>query len=245
MNQILVIAWREVTRISKRFGGSTSPFVAISFLIVLGLSAFILRDTVTLGSGLYQVGVSGDVPAIHDNRFIVLQVDAEEGKSLLEQQSIDVLIDGDQVISREDDKSQYAVRALKQYMESAELSRIGNSYPEDEAFPLRVRINYLGASQATGPNEAGGETPPVRPEEVIIPSLTPPPLPFSQVLVALLYLLPITFISIFFTSSFMEEKINRRLTVLLSESSTVLPLRSRSFWGRCCLMRSLRCPPSH
>jgi len=40
------------------------------------------------------------------------------------------------------------------------------------------------------------------------------------VLVALLYILPITFISIFFTSSFMDEKINRRLTILLSAPVT-------------------------
>jgi len=220
MNQILVIAWREVSRISKRFGGTTSPLVAISFLIVLGASAFILRSTVSLGSGLYQVGISGNVPPIRDSRFIVIEVDAEQGRELLEQKNIDILIDGPDVISRDDEKSQYAVRAIKQYMESAELARIGNTYPESEAFPLRVRINYLGASQASSPDDAGGTAPTARPEEVIIPSLTPPPLPFSQVLIALLYLLPITFISIFFTSSFMEEKINRRLTVLLSAPVT-------------------------
>ena len=220
MSQILVIAWREVSRISKRFGGTTSPLFAVSFLVVLGVSAFILRSTVSLGSGLYQVGVSGNVPPIRDSRFTVVKVDSDEGKKLLEQKNIDILIDGPEVISREDEKSQYAVRAIKQYMESAELARIGNTYPESVAFPLRVRINYLGASQASSPGDAGDTTPVTRPEEVIIPSLTPPPLPFSQVLVALIYLLPITFISIFFTSSFMEEKINRRLTVLLSAPVT-------------------------
>jgi ABC-type Na+ efflux pump permease subunit len=220
MNQILKIVWREVTRISKRFGGRTSPLAAMAFLIVLGLSAFILRDTVSLGSGLYQIGVSENVPPIHDSRFTVVEVNVEHGKELLELKNIDVLIDGAQVISRNDDKSQYAVRALKQYMESAELTRIGNSYPASEAFPLRVRINYLSASQVSGPNDADVEALVTKPEEVVIPSLTPPPLPFSQVLTALLYLLPITFISIFFTSSFMEEKINRRLTVLLSAPIT-------------------------
>ncbi len=89
-----------------------------------------------------------------------------------------------------------------------------------DAFPLRAGINYLGASQPTGQDDAGGEAPVTRPEETIIPSLTPPPLPFQQVLVALIYILPITFISIFFTSSFMDEKINRRLTVLLSAPVT-------------------------
>jgi ABC-type Na+ efflux pump permease subunit len=138
----------------------------------------------------------------------------------LNQQNIDVLIDGSQVYSRDDNKSQYAVRALKQYMEEEELARISNTYPESQAFPLRVRVNYLSASQAAGQEGAGGTAPVTRPEEIIIPSLTPPPMPFAQVLVAMIYILPITFISIFFTSSFMDEKINRRLTVLLSAPVT-------------------------
>lgn len=224
MNQVLIIAWREVDRIRRRFGGNTSPLVALLFLVVLGVSAFVLQDTVTLGSGLYQIGVTGDQPSIQDSRFIVVQVDKEQGERLLAQQSIDVLIDGTQVLSRGDSKSQYAIRALKQYLENSELVRIGGAYPEDQAFPLRVRINYLQETAVSDPNETGGESPPVRPEEVIIPSLTPPPVPFSQVLLALLYLLPMTFISIFFTSSFMEEKINRRLTVLLSAPVTPLQI---------------------
>ena len=51
MNQILVIAWREVTRLRKRFAGA-SPLVVLLLLSVLGLSAYYLRDTVALGSGL-------------------------------------------------------------------------------------------------------------------------------------------------------------------------------------------------
>ena len=220
MNKILVIAWREVSRIRKQFGSRTSPFVVVVFMIVLGLSTFAIWNTLSLGSGLYQIGVAGDVPPIRDNRFVVVSVDLAQGKTLLEQHRIDVLIDGAQVISRDDSKSQYAVRALKQYMEKEELERVGNTYPGVDAFPLRARINYLGASQPTGQVDAGGEAPVTKPEETIIPSLTPPPLPFQQVIVALIYILPITFISIFFTSSFMEEKINRRLTVLLSAPIT-------------------------
>ncbi|MCJ7434959.1 MAG: ABC transporter permease [Anaerolineales bacterium] len=217
MHQILVIAWREVTRLRKRFGGM-SPMTVVLLLVVLGLSAFALRNTIALGSGLYRVGVSGDVPAIQDSRFSVVAVDATEGKTLLDQHIIDVLIDGAQVIYRDDDKSLYAVKSLKQYLEKQELIRIGASYPEGEAFPLRVGINYLNASQAPGQNEA--VPPAAKPEEIIIPSLTPPPAPFTQVIVALFYIMPITFISIFFTSSFMDEKINRRLTILLSAPIT-------------------------
>jgi ABC-type Na+ efflux pump permease subunit len=160
------------------------------------------------------------VPAIQDSRFAVMPVTPDEGKALLNQQSIDVLIVGPQVISRDDDKSQFAVRALKQYMEKEELVRVGGSYPEEAAFPLKVGINYLGAAQAQGQVTQGGEAPTTKPEEVIIPSLTPPPAPFTQVIVALFYIMPITFISIFFTSSFMDEKINRRLTILLSAPVT-------------------------
>jgi len=219
LNQILIIAWRELTRLRKRFG-SASPLAVIFLLVVVGLSAFAIRNTISLGSGLYQIGVAGNVPPIHDSRFIVSQVDLEQGRTMLNQHSIDVLIDGTQVFSRDDNKSQYAIHALKQYMEEAELARVQNTYSESEAFPLRVGINYLSASQALGQNEAGGTASASRPEEIIIPSLTPPPLPFAQVLVAMLYILPITFISIFFTSSFMDEKINRRLTVLLSAPVT-------------------------
>jgi ABC-type Na+ efflux pump permease subunit len=212
LNQILIIAWRELTRLRKRFSGGMSPLAVVLLLGVVGLSAFALRNTISLGSGLYQIGVAGDVPAIHDSRFTVIPVDVEQGERLLNQHSIDVLIDGNQVLSRSDNKSQYAVHALKQYMEEAELARISSTYPGSQAFPLQVGINYLSASQ----------TPALvaRPQEIIIPSLTPPPMPFAQVLVAMIYILPITFISIFFTSSFMEEKINRRLTVLLSAPVT-------------------------
>jgi len=221
MNQTLVIAWREITRLRKRFGGGASPAAVILLLGILGLSAYFLQDTVSLGSGLYRVGVSGDVPKIADSRFSVLETNPEEGRKLLAGKSIDILIVGADVFSREDDKSQFAVRALKQYMEKEELVRVGNSFAEDDAFPLRVGINYLNADQPSVTDEAPGSAlQTVKPEEVIIPSLTPPPAPFTQVLVALIYIMPITFISIFFTSSFMDEKANRRLTILLSAPVT-------------------------
>lgn len=216
MNQILVISWREMTRLCKRFSGGASPLAVILLLAVLGLSAFALRNTVSLGSGLYRVGVVGDTPAIQDSRFSVIQVDAAEGQRLLDQQIIDALINGAQVVARDDNKSQYAVRTLKQYLETQELIRIGQTYPAASAFPLKVGINYLSQPIVTGQDNP----PAAKPEEVIVPSLTHPPAPFTQVLVALIYIMPITFISIFFTSSFMDEKINRRLTILLSAPIT-------------------------
>jgi len=203
-----------MTRLRKRFSG-TSPLAVVVLLVVLGLSAFAMRDAVSMGNGLYRVGVSGNVPAIQNSRFSVLTVDAAKGKELLEQHVIDVFIDGAQVNARGDDKSQFAVRALKQYLEEKELVRVGESYPNETAFPLRVNINYINPQA-----NQDGVQPVTKPSETIIPSLTPPPAPFTQVLVAMMYIMPITFISIFFTSSFMDEKINRRLTILLSAPIT-------------------------
>jgi ABC-type Na+ efflux pump permease subunit len=219
MHQILVIAWREMTRLRKRFGGGASPIAVVLLLAALGLSAYALRGSVSLGNGLYRVGVSGNASPIHDSRFSVVAIDPAKGKTLLEQHSIDILIDGTQVKYRDDDRSLFAVKTLKQYLEAQELARIGSSYPYESAFPLRVGINYLNPALAAGQNPQG-TTPVTKPEELIIPSLTPPPAPFTQVLVALIYIMPITFISIFFTSSFMDEKVNRRLSILLSAPIT-------------------------
>ena len=57
-------------------------------------------------------------------------------------------------------------------------------------------------------------------DQTMIPSLMQPPILFSQVVVAFLYVLPISFVSVFFTTSFMEEKTNRRISVLLSAPLT-------------------------
>jgi len=40
LKQIIIIAWREVTRLRKRFGGNASPLAILLLLIVVGLSAF-------------------------------------------------------------------------------------------------------------------------------------------------------------------------------------------------------------
>ncbi|MBL7062678.1 MAG: ABC transporter permease [Anaerolineae bacterium] len=73
--------------------------------------------------------------------------------------------------------------------------------------------------------ESGGRRPRIEIEfasdkEIIIPSLMNPPIPFAQVIIAFLYVLPVSFVSIFFTSSFMDEKIGRRITVLMSAPVT-------------------------
>src|SRR5690349_7961871 len=94
MHQILVIAWREITRLRKRFGGGASPIAVVLLLAALGLSVFALRSSVALGSGLYRVAVSGDVPPFQDSRFSIVTSDPAQGKALLEQGAVDVWIDG-------------------------------------------------------------------------------------------------------------------------------------------------------
>ncbi|MEE8353774.1 MAG: ABC transporter permease, partial [Dehalococcoidales bacterium] len=77
--------------------------------------------------------------------------------------------------------------------------------------------------------ENGGGLPEFKAEfvsenEIIVPSLMDPPMPLSQVILAFLYVVPIFFVSIFFTSSFMEEKLNRKLNILLSAPVTPLQI---------------------
>ncbi len=59
--------------------------------------------------------------------------------------------------------------------------------------------------------------------DVIIPSLSPPILPMAQVILVFSFVLPVLFIAVFFASSFAEERISRRLVVLLS--TPVSPLQ--------------------
>ncbi len=73
--------------------------------------------------------------------------------------------------------------------------------------------------------ESGGRLPKIEMEfasdkSIIVPSLMNPPIPFAQVIIAFLYVLPVSFVSVFFTSSFMDEKIDRRITVLMSAPVT-------------------------
>jgi ABC-type Na+ efflux pump permease subunit len=213
MRTILIIAWREVSRFTRQFRGGVSPLAVVVLLVALGLSALALRETAVLGNGLYRIGVSEDAPALHDSRFVAVPASPAEGAELLSAGAIDVYIDGSQVIAREDDKSQVAVGALKRYLVQQELRRIGASYAPDQAFPVQVEIVYLERGEAAS-QQSDLSSAPV--EQTVIPSLMQPTAPFGKVILALLYILPVSFISVFFTSSFMEEKINRRLTILMS-----------------------------
>jgi hypothetical protein len=57
-------------------------------------------------------------------------------------------------------------------------------------------------------------------KDIVVPSLMDPPVPLAQVIMAFFYVVPIFFVSVFFTSSFMEEKTNRKLVLLLSAPVT-------------------------
>jgi len=267
MRIILAIAKRELRRVRGRFSGRSRPMVFMLLGVAALISAAAFRDGPNLGQGLYHIGVSPDGPAITDRRFVVRVIDPNAALAELDAGTIDAYVTASQVIGGDRTKADYATGALRRYLEQQELSRLSTDYSLDQAFPLRIEVNYLtttttnqaviepGAlaellptresSTAGAPlplstpisdaavrkqldSAANGTLPEIRydpaaDKEIIIPSLLTPPLPFAQVLVAFIYLLPVSFVSVFFVSSFMEEKINRRLTILLS--SPVTPLQ--------------------
>ncbi len=270
MRIILAIAKREVQRLRGRFSGRSRPIVLVLLGVAALISAVAFREGPNLGQGLYRIGVAPDGPAITDRRFTVRVIDPADAAAQLSAGTIDAYVAADRVDVGSTTKAQYAAGALRRYLEQLELSRISTDYTLDQAFPLRVEVNYLtttatnpaviepGAladllptvappSNAAAPIIAptpdsdaavraqlqaaasGGALPEIRydpaaDKEIIIPSLLTPPLPFAQVLMAFIYILPVSLVSVFFVSSFMEEKINRRLTILLSTPVTPLQI---------------------
>ncbi len=207
MHTILTISQREITRLRTRFTGRARPLLFVILIGTFLLAYIAFRQGSVRGRGLYRVGVAPDLPAVQDPRFDSITVSADESAARLQSQALDAYIDAGQVQHDGDAKSLYAVGALKLYLETQELARIEQEYAAEIAFPLRVEAAYFPAEQA------------IR-QEVIIPSLMSPPLPFEQVVGASLYLLPISLISVFFTSGFMDEKMDRRISVLLSTPVT-------------------------
>ncbi len=246
MRTILTISKRELTRLRSRFRGRAR---FVFFLILLGaaaLSFVTYQRAPTPSAGIYRLGLSPDAPRVDDARFAITRVDPTTGRALLDAQALDIYIDGTQVLSRTDEKSRYAANVLKRALEKSELVRIGNEFNNAEAFPLRVEINYFApggpatgqaasGQAATGsPTPGAGATPAndrshvaqapdfrTDPDkQTIIPSLTTPPNPFSQAILALIFIMPVFLVSVFFTSGFMDEKTNRRLVILLSAPLT-------------------------
>jgi ABC-type Na+ efflux pump permease subunit len=270
MRTILTIAKRELTRLRSRFRGGSRPLVLLVLAGAFVLAFLVFRQMPVVGESMYRVGVSPDGPRVQDSRFNTVTLDRSSGYALLNKKVLDVYIDGARVVTRNDQKSQYAAGALKRYLEKRELARINAEYDLARAFPLRVEINTLTATAESalpiqGPTladligpwppppvtpqpgspgqpplpsesdtavreqikeaESGSGLPQIKIESasnkrIIIPSLTNPPIPFAQVLLAFVYILPVSFVSVFFTSSFMDEKTNRRLTILMSAPVT-------------------------
>jgi hypothetical protein len=313
MKNILTMSKREVTRLRARFSGK-SRFIVLAIIALTIVSSYVIyHQDLVISKGLYNVGVSASGPSIVDERFNVVELERETGYSYLQQGTIDLYIDGDDVISNNSERSQYAAGALQQYLEKQELLRVANEYEIDRAFPLRIEISYLDTSESSPSAETGtslpnipepspvaeapvapapsisfeaelpaasAEAPPEPPmpkpapagaepsltlppvltlpsepltvratdaavrqqldnfatshqlpefkaeflseNDIIIPSLMNPPIPLAQVIITFLYVVPVFFISLFFTSSFTEEKVSRKLIVLLSAPVTRL-----------------------
>jgi len=268
MRNILTISKREITRLRTRFRGRSRVVILCIVGLAVFLSWFVTQQGFILSKEFYTIGAGPNAPALTDSRFKTIFVEPVKGYSLLADKTIDVYINGNEVVWRKDQRrSLCAVGALKQYLEKQELGRIAAEYEIDKAFPLRVEVHHVDipegniaaassdisiwdllqspdTSQETGDSpefssstgsavleqldsfQNGSSGLPefkaefVSNEEIIIPSLMDPPIPLAQVLLAFFYIVPIFFISIFFTSSFMEEKINRKLIVLLSTPVT-------------------------
>ncbi|MGA9049526.1 MAG: ABC transporter permease [Dehalococcoidia bacterium] len=270
-------------RLRARFGGKMITAVLILAACAAGVSFMVFQQGMVLAKDFYIIGVSPNAPLLDDPRFHILQVPIADSAQSLKDRRIDVYLTGAALYYRQDDRSQYAAGALKTYLEKNELARLAVDYPLNQAFPLRVEINYLQApskdigsaspltladilnkaakenaspslppggditegagSQPSPPGEAvpnatdemvlkqlqGLQSAKLVPEfkaqfadqgEVIVPSLMNPPIPLAQVMLAFAYILPIFFISIFFTSGFLEEKLGRKLNILLSAPVT-------------------------
>ena len=298
MKNVLIISKREITRLRSRFTGRSRIVMTGVVALAITVSFVVYQQDLVLSKSLYTVGVSSDGPSITDERFNVLTLDGKSGYKKLYQKSIDVYIHGKDVVSRGDQRSQYATGALKQYLAKQELARISDEYDIDKAFPLRIEVRHLktekpslnaqprvslsdilgtrktpaspsASSEPLAPtfdepdaqesnDTAGTEsrqvTPPrvasatdaavrqqleklesgiklpefkaefIADKEIIVPSLMNPPTPLAQVMIAFFYVVPLFFVSVFFTSSFMEEKTNRKLIILMSAPVTPLQI---------------------
>jgi hypothetical protein len=290
---------REITRLRARFSGRSRVIILAVIALTIVSSYVIYHQDLVISKGLYNVGVSAYAPSIVDKRFNVVGLERETGYTWLQQGTIDLYLDGDEIVSSHSERSEYAAGALRQYLEKQELLRVADEYEIDKAFPLRIEISYLdveddglsaepeiplpnipeppepivllsdvpASSGAEAPDAPAPSTPfevelpaaspgstPLKlavsatdaavkqqladfatshqlPEfkaeflsedDIIIPSLMNPPIPLAQVIITFLYVVPVFFISLFFTSSFTEEKVSRKLIILLSAPVTRL-----------------------
>ena len=214
LKAVSAISRRELTRLRVRFTGRARilMLVLLAGAGLLSIAAY-QRQTIR-GQNLYSIGVSPDGPAITDPRFRVLTLPHDQGLRYLDQGLIDCYVGDGEVIKGETRKASYAAGALRLYLEDLELARIANAYDSESAFPLRVNFRILPINEV--------ET--AQPSQPVIPSLMETEMPFARVVSTTLYLFPIFLVSLFFTGGFMEEKIDRRISVLLSAPVSTLQI---------------------
>jgi ABC-type Na+ efflux pump permease subunit len=213
MSAVFAIAGRELTRLRIRFAGRVRLLMLI-LLVGSGLLSLVAYQRQTIrGQNLYAIGVSPGGPSITDPRFRVLTLSEQEGSRYLDQNLIDCYVDEQSVIKGNTDKASYAANALRLYLEELELTRISRDYDTAAAFPLRVNVRSFPIDETTQ----------TTPEQTVGPSLMETEMPFAGVVTTTLYLFPIFLVSMFFTGGFMEEKVDRRISVLLS--APVSPLQ--------------------
>ena len=256
MKKILQLAKREVGRFRTRFSGGSTLVILLLLAVTLMISYFVAQQGLVLGKDIYYIGVSPGGPSIDDSRFHVQVLDYADGVKMLNSRSIDLYLYNETAITRNDDRSRYAEGALKQYLTKAETTRMIVDYDINQSFPLRVEVIKGTSPAATPAATSIAATPTPAPSvdtssavlqqiseaqngsstkfkaefvsdhEIIVPSLMTSPMPLSQVVLAFLYVVPMLFMGIFFNSSFMEEKTNRKLNILMSAPVTPLDIIS-------------------
>lgn len=176
MKNILTIAKWETTRLRSRFSGK-SRYIVLAVMLLAAAGFFLIyQQGFVICKGLYVVGASANAAEIADERFSVFRLDRETGNAELSKRTIDVYIDGDRVVSRSDQRSQYAAGALKKYLEKLDLARIVNQYEINQAFPLRVEVRYLESPEIRpGLDTSRSPAPTAEPVEPATPLSTPVP----------------------------------------------------------------------
>jgi len=147
MKNTLIIAKREITRLRSRFKGRSRLIILLVIAFAFIISYLVSQQGFVLSKDFYALGLSPGSPVPSDERFNTIALDDATGRSMLNEGNIDIYLCDNTAEYRSDERSQYATGALKQYLEKRELLRISNEYDIDEAFPLRIELNYLRAPE--------------------------------------------------------------------------------------------------
>ena len=149
---IFSIARRELFRVRSRFQGGARSMLVVVFLVAAGLSYLAWQQGATVQMGVYRIGISPNSPVLADGRFITTVLEPSAGFEQLRLGQQDLYVEAERVVAREDDRSQYALGAVKQYLAEQELIRLSESFSPEEAFPLRIAVadGSVAAAVANG-----------------------------------------------------------------------------------------------